>query len=110
MEIKILNYTGKRLGVTNGSGNPIQVLPSHGNAKVEKNIKQITQSGRIPVYEIVYDRVEGLPDPDPNYEKMYIVNKDVANSVGYRRKDLLVAENPMSHNGTIFYRKLCIAS
>lgn len=108
MEINhiILNYTGKRVGVTNESGNPITVLPFHGNARVDRERKKSTSAGRVAIYDIKYSRVEGLPEPDLNLEKLYIVTKEVAEAFGISRKDLLIAEDPIKEGGMIYYRKL----
>jgi hypothetical protein len=103
----ILNYTGKRIGIANEYGNPIQVLPSNGNARLE-NITYIKEGivDLIPYYRKETGRVRGLPTPDINYQKLYIVSRDVAEAFGSTRFDLLVPEEPVKREGTTYYKKL----
>ena len=98
--IELLNYTGKRIGLVNDSGNPSKVLPSHGNARLET----VTYRWSNPRNEVT--KVCGLPSPDWNLIKFYIVTREVAEMFGPGRKDLLVPEEPFVHGGATYYRKL----
>lgn len=91
----ILNYTGKRIGLTNVLGMPREVLPSHGKAYVEDK--------RYWGHTEIEQTVRGLPKPDRNLEKYYIVSKEVGEWFGDSRRDLLIAENPIAYEGAMFY-------
>ena len=108
--MKILNYTGKRIGLTNRAGNPIEVIPSDGHAHCEIEIKEQLIIGRTPIYNKDLGKVRGLPAPDLNLEKMYIVTADVAEAIGHTRKDLIVPANPFHYEGATFYKLLLRAS
>jgi hypothetical protein len=101
----ILNYTGKRIGLTNNTGRPIQVLAVNGNARCEVDDKEKLTVGRTPIYTRS-SKVRGLPQPDPNLEKIYIVSRDVAEAVGNTRFDLVVPVEPFQFEGATFYKKL----
>jgi len=104
--MKILNYTGKRVGITNTDGRPIEVIAPMGNAHCDIENKQKILIGRTPIYETHYGRVNGLLGPDPNLEKMYIVNADVAEAFGGTRRDLIVPTEPFQYEGATFYKVL----
>jgi hypothetical protein len=103
---EILNYTGKRIGLTNGSGSPIEVLPSHGNARCEIEKTTDIEVGRIQIYRKTFGKVRGLPNPDLNHQKLYIVSREVAEAIGNTRYDLLVPEDPFPYEGVTFYKTL----
>jgi len=107
--MKILNYTGKRVGITNRMRMPIEVLPSDGNAYCLTENKEESLIGRTPIYTRS-SKVRGLPAPDLNLEKIYIVNADVAEAIGHTRRDLIVPTEPFQYEGATFYKVLRRAS
>lgn len=108
--MEVLNYTGKRIGVANEQGRTVEVLPPHGFARLEKAVELKLEAqvgiGRIPIYKKGYSKVRGLPSPDLNLEKLYIVSKEVAEAAGNTRFDLLVGEEPFNEHGAICYKHL----
>lgn len=96
--MEILNYTGKRIGLFHPVlGRPERVLPSHGNARCE------IQEYKRPSENSNSIKVKGLPSPDFNLQKQYIVSREVAEVFGSARKDLLIPENPIPYEGALFY-------
>lgn len=105
--MELRNFTGRKIGLTNPSGNPIEVLPSHGLARVEVSLAEAkVEDKRYGIFEKEYSKVKNLPDPDPNYKILYIVTKEIAEAIGNFRLDLLVPEDPFPYEGATFYRKL----
>ncbi|MBW4890119.1 hypothetical protein KXQ82_10350 [Mucilaginibacter sp. HMF5004] len=105
--MEVLNYTGRPIGIASAHGQPMIGLPSEGYAKCEiERIDKVNKFGLIPIYKRIMDRVNGLPSQDRNLEKLYIVNKEVAESIGHTRFDLLVVEEPIDITGSIYYKKL----
>jgi len=105
--MEILNYTGKRIGLTNPSGYPIEVLPSHGFAKVDVTLAKANPNDtRFSIFAKEFSRVMNLPDADRNNNKMYIVTKDVAEAIGKYRVDLLIPEDSFTWEGATFYKML----
>lgn len=103
---EIVNFTGKKIGITDEFGKPMKVLPSVGNARCETKLIVKDTVDATTIYERTYGRVMGLPRSDSRYKKMFIVHKEVAEAVGNTRFDLLVPEDPMVYEGTTFYRHL----
>lgn len=104
--MEILNFTGRPIGLTTESGQPLTLLSSNGFAKCQvQKIKQKTFN-LIPIYYKSYGRVTGLPSPQPDLQKLYIVNKDVAEAAANTRFDLLVVEDPIEWGDKTFYKSL----
>lgn len=105
--MEILNYTGKPVGLTNKNGSPYKVLPSHGRAHFESiEVNQIKSIDLVPIYGLKPGKIRGLPSPDWNHEKLYIVPKEIAEHVRKVRFDLLVVEESFTWEGGTFYKKL----
>lgn len=104
--MQVLNYTGKRIGLANPAGNPIEVLPSDGLARVEITLEPVVSDSRFSIFRKAFGTVKNLPEPDPNNKKSYIVTKEVAEAVRNFRFDLLVPEEPFTYEGATFYKKL----
>ena len=100
--MRILNYTGKYITVINEFG-LIVTYPPEANAYCDVQIKKKTTVDMMTVYRKEYGRVINLPRPDPNFEKLYIVNKDVA-VAAQPRFDLLVSEIPQTDERVSYHR------
>lgn len=105
--MKILNYTGEDVGLTDEEGNPLRVLSSIGKAIVTptEEEKQGTQDG-VAIYRLRRGVVKFLPPPSGNLEQMYIVNSEVAEAARSTRYDLLVPKELIKIHGANFYKKL----
>lgn len=101
--MEILNYTGSRITVSGESTGIITTLASEGFAQCEVQTTQKVVIDMVPVYRKEYGNVKGLPAPDPNRQKLYVVSKDVAEAAG-PRFDLLIYEDPQTYNGSTFYK------
>jgi hypothetical protein len=105
--MEILNYTGKPVGLTNKHGNPYKVLPSQGKAHfVSIEANQIKNIEGVAIFQLKMGKVIGLPTPDWNQEKLYIVPKEIAEYNKNTRFDLLVVEDGFNWEGATFYKKL----
>jgi hypothetical protein len=105
--MEILNYTGKRVGLTNSSGSPSKMLSSQGNAHFDEiAVTPLKNVDGIFIYSQKLGNVRGLPSPDRNQEKFYIVPKEIAEYLKKVRFDLLVAEEPFIWEGGTFYKRL----
>ncbi|MET3978991.1 hypothetical protein ABIB62_001560 [Mucilaginibacter sp. UYP25] len=105
--MEILNYTGKDVGLTNTSGSPLIILPSVGKARFDSvQFEQVSKVGGAPIFIKKIGKVLGLPKPDPNHEKYYVVPSEVAERAKIYRFDLLTVEDSFSYEGAIFYRKI----
>lgn len=108
--MQILNYTGEEVGFVNEGGIVTAVLHSNGNARCKIDVREVPMKDKSPFVPKVYRRqlgqVIGLPTPDANLEKYYIVTKDVAEAVGNSRMDLLLADEPVNLKGKTYYKKL----
>lgn len=109
--MEIINYTGEPVGLTDASGRPIRVLPSIGKAVVVFDDYELQKTEDfIPIYRKKRGVIKYLPQPDGNLQKMYIVNRDVADAGRLARMDLLIVEEPdetaMRQLGGKFYRKV----
>jgi hypothetical protein len=103
--MQLLNYTGKQIGLSNEGGSLVKVFPSDGNARCVIQNKKKAEVDMITIYKKEYGRVEGLPDPDRNLQKLYIVTRDVAEAAG-PRFDLLVPEELVTNQGYTYYKYL----
>ncbi|RFZ81155.1 hypothetical protein DYU05_20575 [Mucilaginibacter terrenus] len=109
--MQILNYTGLYVGLTNIAGQPTRILPPQGRARMEIDGTDFKQTvDGVPIYKVNHKRIKGLPEPDPNNERFYIISKEVASYISKRRYDLLVAEEPFQWAGDTFYRRLVSVS
>lgn len=102
--MEILNYTGKRIGLVSAAGHLAEILPIHGKATCEVEVVKSLNVGRIPIFEKKFGKVSGLPNRDLNFEKLYIVNREIADAFGGMRKDLLIAEQPVASEGAMYYK------
>jgi hypothetical protein len=105
--MKILNYTGADVGLTDEQGRPLRVLSSIGKAVVtpSEEEKLGTEEG-VSIYRLRRGVVKFLPPPSGNLEQMYIVSKEVADAARSTRYDLLIVEDWVKLYGGNFYRKL----
>jgi len=99
--MQILNYTGSSITVDSGLG--YKVLTFNGHARCNITLKRKVDIDMTIIYRREYSKVEGLPYPDPNFQKLYIVSKEVAEAA-QPRFDLLVAEGPEISNGVSYYK------
>jgi len=82
-----------------------------GNPKYEFQTSiKLETDGLIPIYKKEYGRVIGLPYPDLNKEKYYIVNEDIIEAVGKTRSDLVVPSEPFLYQGATYYKTLILPS
>jgi hypothetical protein len=103
----ITNYTGADVGLTDAKGTPLRVLSSIGKAVVVANDDEVLKvEDLVPIYRKKRGFIKYLPAPDDNLQKMYIVNKDVAEAGRMVRRDLLVVDDLFTWGGGTFYRKL----
>jgi hypothetical protein len=109
--MKILNYTGKPIGLTNQLGSPYKVLPSVGKARFERvEMDEFIKIDGVPIIHKDFGKVLGLPKPDPNREKYYLVPMDIAQRIKNHRFDLLVAEDEFYWEGTMFFKTVISVS
>ena len=89
--MKVVNLTPHPIHILDKDGTQLLTIPPGGNAvrvdMVKKPADSITVGGRnIPVHNVSYGNVQGLPDPNP--DTVYIVSSVVAQAVA--RDDVLV--------------------
>ena len=85
MSKKLINLTNHNINVITPDGLKV-IEPSGQIARVQYNIKTIDEINNIPIVEIVYNKVIGLPGPKPN--TYYIVSSTVKNAT-LDRKDVI---------------------
>jgi hypothetical protein len=103
----ISNYTGADVGLTDKDGIPIRVLSSVGKAEVVAADYELQKvDNLLPIYRKRRGIIKYLPQPDGNLQKMYIVNRDVAEAGRLTRMDLLIVDDMFTVQGGKFYRKL----
>jgi hypothetical protein len=104
--MEILNYTGKNIGLATKSGVPVRGLPTLGKAYSDTSLKDLDIMDRVTVSKIIYGTVKGLPPQDSSLQTMYIVNDDVIEVEGIKRRDLLKPIDPIQIGPDIFYKRL----
>ena len=82
---KFINLTNHNINVITPKGLKT-IEPSGQIARVQYGIKTIDEIAGIPIVEIVYNRIIGLPDPKSN--TYYIVSSTVKNAT-LNRKDVI---------------------
>ena len=82
---KFINLTNHPINIITPNGLKT-IEPSGQIARAQYDIKTIDEVAGIPVVEIVYNRIIGLPDPKPN--TYYIVSSTVKNAT-LNRKDVI---------------------
>jgi len=90
--MEIINLTGSTVSIMDDRGGLIISYPPKGRAECEIKRAKIPGTGIIPVYTQMYGKVKGLPAPDDNASKLYIVDEVVADAAKHHRFDLLVPE------------------
>lgn len=104
--MQVINLTEKTITVVDAKGLPLKVFPSLGRAQATSHLVKRADIMGIPIYVRVYGQVKGLPQPDENGEKLYIVDEEVAEAVKDSRFDILVAGDAISTDTGKFYRSL----
>ena len=72
--------------------------------RVEEDVTKVVDG--VNILRTHFGKVLGLPKPDPNLQKLYIVPAEVAEKAKNYRVDLLVAKEPFTWEGGVFYKQL----
>ena len=96
MEKQFINLTNHEINVITPLGMKT-IKPSGQIARVNYKIETIDEVDGIPIVEIVYKDVVGLPEPQPNI--YYIVSSVVKNAIGLKRKDIVTLYDVKRKNG-----------
>jgi hypothetical protein len=92
--MEILNLTPTDIVLVSAEGNEVS-YPSRGIATVDEDLHLLRVVDGIPVNRRRFGYVKGLPEPDVDQNKLYIVDQNVADAVGATRLDLLLAAEPI---------------
>lgn len=106
--MEIINLIGKTVTVVDENGRLVESFQPDGHAICEVQLAELRKVGGVIITTKNYGRVEGLPPQDPNNEKYYIVNEEVAEATKHCRYDLLVLDQvtDRSTKSTQFCRSL----
>ena len=94
---KLVNLTNHDITLITPKGLKT-IEPSGQIARANYEIKEVDEILGVPVVEIVYNKVVGLPEPKEN--TYYIVSSIVKNAVGLSRKDVITLYDVKRRNGT----------
>ena len=97
MSKKFVNLTNHPINIITPEGIKI-IEPSGQIARVNYKIETIDEVEGIPIVEIVYGDIIGLPNPQPN--TYYIVSSVVKNAVGLKRRDVITLYDVKRKDGT----------
>lgn len=89
---KIVNVTPHEIVVFDQEGkNVIMRIPPSGIiARVTTTQQKVGEINGIPIFKTFYDKVENLPDPQPN--TIYIVSSLVLQALGGSRSDVVAPD------------------
>lgn len=93
---ELVNLTNHSVKIITPNG-VREIKPSGQIARVSYKIETIDEIDGIPIVEIKYNDVVGLPDKKEN--TYYIVSSIVKNAVGMSRPDVLTLYGVKRHNG-----------
>lgn len=96
---RLVNLTNHEINIITPDGLKT-IEPSGQIARANYEIKEVDEILGVPVVEIVYNKVVGLPEPKEN--TYYIVSSIVKNAVGLSRKDVITLYDVKRRNGTPF--------
>ena len=96
---KLVNLTNHEINIITPEGLKT-IEPSGQIARVNYEIVEIDEVMGIPVVEIMYKKVMGLPEPKKGV--YYIVSSVVKNAIGLSRKDVITLYGIKRRNGTPF--------
>ena len=96
MSKKFINLTNHNISVITPNGLKV-IEPSGQIARVQYDIKTIDEVEGIPIVEIIYNKVVGLLNPEPN--TYYIVSSIVKNAIGLNRRDVITLYGVKRKNG-----------
>ena len=94
---KLVNLTNHDITLITPDGLKT-IEPSGQIARANYEIVEVDEILGVPVVEIVYNKVVGLPEPKEN--TYYIVSSIVKNAVGLSRKDVITLYDVKRRNGT----------
>jgi len=99
---KIVNLTTHTVKIVKDGGEIIEIPPSGQVARVELSYKEIDNVDGIPIIEIQYGDVIGLPKPQ---EGVYYVVSSVCKNAVPDRKDVLALFQVQRQKGEPFLAK-----
>ena len=82
---KFINLTNHPINIITPNGLKV-IEPSGQITRVQYDIEAIDEVEGIPIVEIIYNKIVGLPEPEPN--TYYIVSSTVKNAT-LNRKDVI---------------------
>lgn len=105
--MQVINLTDHAVIIVNAKNEPIKVFPASGKvAHCEHTLIEQKRIGGVPIHSKSYGPVKGLPLPDDNMEKIYIVNEQVAEAVRDSRFDVVIPEGVVHTVDGNFYKQL----
>ena len=103
--MEILNLTATDIVLVDDKGNEVS-YPSRGIATVEEDLRLVRTIDGIHVNRKRFGYVKGLPEPDVDQSKLYIVDHHVAEAAAATRLDLLIPSDPVQEGEANRYRSL----
>lgn len=101
----IVNLTDTPITIVNDNGLRVKTFPSEGKAWVDVKMVQDRIVDGVRICSKKFGKVHGIPQPNENLEKCYIVTEDVANAIRDHRFDILVA-NGLVNEENHYYKSL----
>jgi len=80
---KIINLTHHPITIMNKKGELVTIPPSGQIARADFDVIQVDEIDNIPIYEIKYKNIVGLPEPKEGV--IYVVSAIMKNAVPDRR-------------------------
>lgn len=104
--MQVINLTDQPVTIVNDRGVKIKTFLSTGSAYCDVKVMQDKVEDGVPIVSRKYGAIHGLPEPDENLAKLYIVNEYVAEAVRSSRFDILVPDGKIQTQDGPVYKTL----
>ena len=113
--LPVVNLTPHDIRVLDNAGRPTHIFESRGVARAEVAASQVCEIGGVPIQQVIFGSVDGLPAPAPDQPSWYIVSaitRDAAARAGRATDDLLTPYDVVRDDGGVIVgcRALALAT